>query len=820
MEEKKEQKETEIQETQERIIPRVIEDEMKQSYVDYAMSVIVGRALPDVRDGLKPVHRRILYAMFDMGMLHNKPFKKSARIVGEVLGKYHPHGDTAVYDAMVRMTQDFSLRYPLVNGQGNWGSVDGDRAAAMRYTEARLKKISEEIMQDIDKGTVKFVDNFDGSLKEPSILPCKVPNLLVNGSSGIAVGMATNIPPHNMNEVCDGIIAHIDNPDITAMDLMQHIKGPDFPTGGLICGKNGIVNAYSTGRGKLTLRGRTDIEEKSGKQNIIISEIPYMVNKSEMVKEIADFVKDRKIIGIGDIRDESDREGIRVVIELKGDANSKVVLNQLYKHSRLQTTFGVIMLALVDGEPHVLNLKQFVQNYIDHRKDVITKRTQYDLRKAGDRAHILEGIIIALDNIDNVIKAIRSAKLVSEAKASLMERFNLTEKQATAILDMKLQRLTSLEQERVKKERSDLLKLIEELKSVLDSEQKILDIIKKELSELKREYGDERRTEITNVETTELNMEDLVKSADMIITVTHAGYIKRLPIHTYKQQKRGGKGVIGAGKKDEDFIEDLFVANTHSYILFFTNQGKVHWLKVYHIPEASRQAKGKAIVNLLHLGKDERITAFVPVKEFDDQHFIVMVTKKGIIKKTNLEDFSNPRKTGIIACKLRGDDELINVGLTDGTKNVIIATKNGMAVRFKEGKVRTMGRTAAGVRGITLRGDRVVGMVVADEEATLLTVTENGYGKRTKVSAYRETNRGGVGVKNIICSERNGKVVGVMSVIDNDDLMFISKNGIIIRTAAKGLSIIGRNTQGFRVMKLSEGDKLVAAAKVVKENGN
>jgi DNA gyrase subunit A len=819
MEEKKEQKETEIQETQEKIIPRVIEDEMKQSYVDYAMSVIVGRALPDVRDGLKPVHRRILYAMYDMGMLHNRPFKKSARIVGEVLGKYHPHGDTAVYDTMVRMTQAFSLRYPLVHGQGNWGSIDGDSAAAMRYTEARLKKLSEEIMQDIDKETVKFVDNFDGSLKEPAVLPCKVPNLLINGSSGIAVGMATNVPPHNMGEVCDAVISQIENPDISVLDLMQNIQGPDFPTGGLICGKNGIRNAYSTGRGKLTIRAKTDIEERGDKQSIIISEIPYMVNKSEMVKEIADLVKDRKIRGISDIRDESDKDGIRVVIELKGDTNVKVVLNQLYKHTRAQTTFGIIMLALVDGEPHVLNLKQLLQHYIDHRKDVITKRTKFDLRKAEERAHILAGIITALDNIDDVIKIIKNAKLVSEAKASLMKRFDLTEKQAIAILDMKLQRLTSLEQEKVKKEREELLKLIEELKAILGSEQRILDIIKKELHELKSKYADERRTEITDVETTELNMEDLVKPADMIITVSHAGYIKRLPVHTYKQQRRGGKGVIGAGKKEEDFIESLFVANTHSYILFFTNKGKVHWLKVYYIPEASRQARGKAIVNLLQLDKDEKITAFVPVKEFDDSHFIVMVTKNGIIKKTNLEEFSNPRKTGIIACKLRGDDELINVGLTDGNKNIVIATKNGMAVRFKEDKVRAMGRTAAGVRGITLRNDKVVGMVVADGDATLLTVTENGYGKRTKLSAYRETNRGGVGVRNIICSERNGKVVGVRPVTDYDDLMFISKNGIIIRTAGKGLSVIGRNTQGVRVMKLSEEDKLVAAAKVVKENG-
>jgi DNA gyrase subunit A len=819
MEEKKDQKETEIQETQEQIIPRVIEDEMKQSYVDYAMSVIVGRALPDVRDGLKPVHRRILYAMYDMGLFHNKAFKKSATVVGSVLGKFHPHGDMAVYDALVRMTQSFSLRYPLVRGQGNFGSIDGDSAAAYRYTEVKLKKLTEEIIQDIDKETVKFVDNFDGSLKEPSVLPCKVPNLLVNGSSGIAVGMATNVPPHNMGEICDGIIAQIDHPEITVMDLLQYIKGPDFPTGGKICGRNGIRNAYASGRGKLTVRAKIGIEEKDGNQNIIISEIPYMVNKAEMVKEIAGLVKEKKIRGISDIRDESDKDGIRVVIELRSDTHNQIVLNQLYKHTRVQTTFGVIMLALVDGEPHILNLKQLLQYYIEHRKDVIKKRTEFDLKKAEEKAHLLAGIIIALDNIDEVIKFIKNAKLVSDARTALMHHFKLTEKQATAILETRLQRLTSLEQEKVKKEREDLLKLIEELKSILASEKRIFDIIKKELHELKMSYADKRRTEIINEETTELNLEDLIKPSEMIITVTHAGYIKRLPIHTYKIQKRGGKGIVGAGKKEEDFIEDLFIANTHSYLLFFTNKGKVHWLKVYYIPEASRQAKGKAIVNLLHLEKDERITAFVPVKEFDDQHYIVMVTKKGIIKKTDLEEFSNPRKTGIIACTLRENDELINAVLTDGNKNVVIATKKGMAVRFKENKVRAMGRTAAGVRGITLRDDDVVSMVVADDGATLLTVTENGYGKRSNLSAYRETNRGGVGVKNIICSERNGNVVSVKSVIDQDDLMFISKNGIIIRTAATGISVIGRNTQGVRLMKLDNGDKLVAAAKVIRENG-
>ena len=817
MEENSQEKKQEISQQAERIVPRVIEDEMKESYLNYAMSVIVGRALPDVRDGLKPVHRRILFAMHDMGMLHNKPFKKSARIVGEVLGKYHPHGDMAVYDALVRMAQDFSLRYQLINGQGNWGSVDGDSAAAMRYTEARLKSLAEEMLQDIDKQTVKFVPNFDESLEEPSILPSKVPNLLVNGSSGIAVGMATNIPPHNMAEVVDGITAQIDNPAITTNELMHLINGPDFPTGALICGKHGIINAYSTGKGKITVRAKTKIEEAKGHKNIIISEIPYMVNKSELVTEIADLVKDKKVYGISDIRDESDREGMRIVIELRKDANYEVILNHLYKHTRAQNTFGIIMLALVNNEPKVLNLKELIQYYIDHRRNVVRKRTEFDLQKAQQRAHILEGIIIALNNIDLAIRLVKESKSVEEAKIALIDSFKITNEQALAILDLKLQKLASLEQEKIRQEHSGLLKLIEELKSILASEQKISEIIKKELLELKEKYGDARRSEIMPIETTELAMEDLVKPGEMAITISHSGYIKRLPVETYKEQRRGGRGVIAAGTKEEDFIEDLFVANTHSYILFFTNKGRVYWLKVYNIPEAGRQAMGKAIVNLISLQKDENVTAFVPVNEFDEQHYLVMATKKGTIKKTNLMAYSNPRITGIIAITLDPEDELIGVVLTDGSQQIILATKNGMALMFEEGNVRPSGRSAMGVKGITLRDDEVIGVVVASDEKTLLTLTEHGYGKRTKVSDYRLTNRGGVGVRNIICSERNGKAIAIKSVTGEDDVMFISQKGNIIRVPAKGISVIGRNTQGVKLIRLEEGDKAVGVAKIVKE---
>jgi len=808
-------------EIKEKIVHRVIEEEMKQSYLDYSMSVIVGRALPDVRDGLKPVHRRVLYAMYNMGMFHNKPYKKCARIVGEVLGKYHPHGDMAVYDALVRMAQDFSLRYPLIKGQGNFGSIDGDSAAAMRYTEARLNKLAEEMLKDIEKETVKFVPNFDESLKEPSVLPSKLPNLLINGSSGIAVGMATNIPPHNISETVDGIIKLIDNPDTTVEELMRSVKGPDFPTGGLICGKQGIISSYARGRGRLIVRAKTSVEDVKGKKRIIVTEIPYMVNKAQLLEEIAYLVREKKITGVVDLRDESDREGLRIVIELRQGSNPEITLNQLYKHSRLQTTFGVIMLALVDNEPKVLNLKELIQHYIKHRKEVITKRTTFDLNKAEKRKHILDGLLIALKNIDNVIKLIKGSKNIEDAKSGLINNFKLSKEQALAILDMKLQKLTSLEQDKLKKEYESLLKLIEELKSILASEQKILNIIKKEVTELKEEYSDKRRTQIVELEK-ELEVEDLIEEEPMVITITHAGYIKRIRPDTYKRQRRGGKGVIAATTKEQDFVEDLFIANTHDYILFFTNKGKVYWLKVYQIPEASRQATGKAIINLLALSKGENVTAFIPVKDFNPALYLVMATKKGTVKRIPLSLFSNPRRTGIIALTLEGRDELISVQLTDGAKNLILATKNGMAVKFSEDDVRPSGRTAIGVRGIRLKdvNDEVIGMVIAEDDKTLLTITENGYGKRTLISEYNLIHRGGSGVINIQCSERNGKAVAVKAVNNEDELMFMSKHGIAIRTTAKDISVIGRNTQGVRLMNLVEGDKVVSAAKIVKEEDN
>ncbi len=819
MEEKTDENKEQETSTGTTIIQRVIEDEMKQSYLDYSMSVIVGRALPDVRDGLKPVHRRILYSMYKGGLLSNKPYRKSAFVVGRTMMELHPHGDASIYDSLVRMAQKFSMRYLLVNGQGNFGSIDGDNPAAMRYTEAKLGKLAEEMLQDIDKRTVKFIPNFDNSSQEPAVLPAKIPNLLVNGSSGIAVGMATNIPPHNLGEVAEGIIKQIENPNITIEELMLHIKGPDFPTGALICGKNGIINAYNTGRGKIIVRAKTRVEEIKGKQNIIVTEIPYMVNKAEMIIHIADLVKDKKIEGISDIRDESDKEGIRILIELKKEANADVLLNQLYQHTRLQTTFGVIMLALVNNIPKVLNLKELTQCYIDHRKDVVRKRTLFDLNKAQQRAHILEGLMIALSSIDNTIKIVKESKAVEDAKKALISNFNLSEKQAIAILEMRLQRLTSLEQEKIKQEHSGLIKLIRELKSILENPQRILDIIKNELIELKQEYSDERRTEIVDLEFTELNMEDLVEEEDMVITITHSGYIKRQPLNTYRQQRRGGKGLIATTTREEDLVKDIFIANTHSYLLFFTNRGRVYWLKVYDLPEASRQAKGKAIVNLLHLAQDEKVTAYIPVKKFNPSRYFIMATKNGTVKKTNLIAYSKPRSSGIVAISLNQNDELINVKLTDGNKEIILATKNGIAVRFNENDIRSTGRSSQGVRGITLKDtDEVIGMVVASENRTLLTVTENGYGKRTKISDYRLINRGGSGVRNIICSERNGKVVSINSVTDEDDVILISQRGIIIRIPASQISLIGRNTQGLRLMRLKQGDKLVGAAKIIKES--
>ncbi len=1197
-----------------KIIPRIIQDEMKQSYLDYSMSVIVGRALPNVRDGLKPVHRRVLFTMWESGLLHNSPFKKSANVVGNCMAKFHPHGDSAIYDTLVRLAQDFSMRYQLIDGQGNFGcftadtkvkltdgrdltftelireyeqgkrnftftvnekgsiqiaeiknprmtkknaeimkvildngeeikctlnhkfmlkdgsykeskdlmpedslmpayfrisaksdnpnvagysmvfqprqglwnfvhvladewnisnevyaksagrirhhadfnkinnnpdnirrigwkehwkthyeltsqkhktdneyvkklaqgrkeywsnpenrkkhskitsfrniknwkndkyreqmritlsninkkylkehpeiiekisqrasatlkrlwkipeykelfhnkivasnkrrltnltgkkkflkicaylkennlsfdkenyekvrreifgvksftswdlgikkyysdnknlviceingnhkvskiellkefadvydlaidnthnfalsagifvhnSVDGDPPAAMRYTECRLKKLAEEMLEDIDKKTVKFIPNFDTSTTEPTVLPSKLPNLLINGSSGIAVGMATNMPPHNISEVIDAVIRQIDNPDLSIEELMSIVHGPDFPTGALICGKSGIKDAYSTGRGKILVRARTKVEDDKGRQTIIVNEIPFMVNKSELVEEIAELVRDKKIIGISDLRDESDRDGIRVVIELKKDTDSGVVLNQLFQHTRMQTTFGIIMLALVNNEPKVLNIKQLIHYYIAHRKDVVRRRALFELNKAQIRAHILEGLMVALANIDEIIKQIKESKSIETAKQALESGFNLTNEQAVAILEMRLSRLTSLEQEKIKQEHSDLMRLIEDLESILSSPQKILGIIKKELIELKEKYGDARRTEIVDSQGTDIETEDMIKDEEMAITITNSGYIKRLPLETYKIQRRGGKGVIAAATKDEDIVKDIFIASTHSYILFFTNKGRVHWLKVYALPEASRQARGKAIVNLLELGSGESVTAFVPIKEFDDKHCLIMATKKGTVKKTILMAYGKPRRGGIAAITLEEGDELINVQLTDGNQQIMLATKNGNAVRFEEKNVRSTGRSAQGVRGISLKeNDTVIGMVVASGEKTLMSITENGYGKRTPISDYRIINRGGSGVISIQCSERNGKVVSICNVTDNDDLIFISKKGIVIRVPASDISVIGRNTQGVRIMKLEDKDRIVSAVKVAKEsNGN
>ncbi|MBR9677574.1 DNA gyrase subunit A [Candidatus Woesearchaeota archaeon] len=804
----------------EKIVPREINEEMKTSYLDYAMSVIVGRALPDARDGLKPVHRRILYAMNELGMASNKPFKKCARIVGEVLGKYHPHGDSAVYDSLVRMVQDFSLRYPLINGQGNFGSVDGDNAAAMRYTEARLSKAAETLLEDIEKETVNYQPNFDDSLKEPTVLPAKMPNLLVNGSSGIAVGMATNIPPHNLSEVTGALMILIDNPETSIAELMNYLPGPDFPTGATIMGKNGINSAYQTGKGHIKLKAKTIIEERKGRERIIVTELPYMVNKAALIEHIADMVKNKKIEGISDLRDESDRDGMRMIVELKKDASSDVVLNQLYKYSRLQVTFGVNMLALINNQPKLMNLKELLQHFIDHRVEVITRRTQYDLTKAQEKAHLLEGLIIALNDIDRVVELIKKSNSAEIAKTGLMQNYKLSETQAKAILEMRLQRLTGLEQEKIREEHKELLKLIEELKSILASHQKILDIIKSELEELKNKFSDARKTNILDVEDEDLDIEDLIEQEDVVVTLTHAGYAKRLPIDTYKSQRRGGKGIIATGTKEEDWVEQIFVSSTHDYLLFFTNKGKVHWLKVYKIPEASRQARGKAVINLLNLEEGEQVYSCIPIKEFDDNHYLLMATKNGVIKKTSLSAYSRPRKGGIIAINLDDNDQLINTVLTDGEQQIILASSNGKAVKFHERDARSIGRTSRGVRGISLKkGDELVGMVLANDEDALLTITENGFGKRTKISEYRLINRGGSGVINIQTTSRNGKVVSVKAVTAHDEVMLISKNGIIIRTAAQGISMIGRNTQGVRLMRMkSSDDKVVAAAKIITDD--
>lgn len=799
-----------------KILPINIHDEMKNSYMDYAMSVIVGRALPDVRDGLKPVHRRILYAMHELGMTPDKPYKKSARLVGEVLGKYHPHGDTAVYDAMVRLAQDFACRYPLVDGHGNFGSVDGDSAAAMRYTEARMAKITLEMLADIDKETVEFMPNFDDTLEEPVVMPSRIPNLLVNGSAGIAVGMATNIPPHNLGEVVDGIVMMIDNPDVTPNELMMAIKGPDFPTGGTIMGREGIKSAYRTGRGAVKMRAKTHIEQMSnGKMRILVNEIPYQVNKARLIEKIAELVRDKKIDGITDLRDESDRTGMQIVIELRRDANPQVVLNQLYKHTQLQESFGIIMLALVDGQPQVLNLRDIVFYYLEHQKDVITRRTRFDLNKAEARAHIVEGLRIALDHIDEVIKTIRASQTTDIARTALMDKFGLSEKQAQAILDMRLQRLTGLEREKLEAEYRELMERIAYFRAVLADEKLVLGIIKDELLVIKQKFADKRRSVITD-DDTKIDVEDLIAEEDMVITITHQGYIKRIPLDTYRSQKRGGRGVTAMGTKEEDFVEHLFITTTHHYILFFTNKGKVYRLKVHEIPEAGRQAKGTAIVNLLYITGDEKITTVIPVKTFDTDEYLFTATRHGVVKKTPLKDYINTRKDGLIALTLDENDELIDVKLTQGNEEMILATQKGMAIRFAEKEVRPMGRTARGVRGIRLAGgDSLVGMEAARPDSQLLVVTARGFGKRTPLDEYRLQSRGGKGIMTIRPTKRNGLIAGVKVVKDGEELMIITAEGIIIRLAAEDISSMGRTTQGVTLMRLDPKDSVVAVAKVV-----
>lgn len=803
----------------EKIVPVTIEDEMKGSYIDYAMSVIVARALPDVRDGLKPVHRRVLYGMYELGLFHNKPFKKSARIVGEVLGKYHPHGDAAVYETMVRMVQDFSLRYPLVDGQGNFGSVDGDSPAAMRYTEARLSRIAEEMLRDLDKNTVDFTPNFDDTLQEPVVLPSYIPNLLINGASGIAVGMATNIPPHNLNEIVDGLIALIKDPEISDEKLMKIVTAPDFPTGGIIYGYEGVKEAYKTGRGKILIRAKANIETlKSGKENIVITELPYQVNKAALIEKIADLVKEGKIDDISDIRDESDRDGLRVVIELRRDAQPEVILNQLYKHTNMQITFGAIMLALVNGIPTILTLKQMMQHFIDHRHEVLVRRTKFDLDAAERRAHILEGYKIALDHIDEIVQLIKKSKDVETAKNGLMKRFKLSEIQAKAILDMRLQRLTGLERKKIEDEYRETIKLIEKLKFILSNKAKRMQIISDELNELKEKYGDERRTLLVK-DYEEFSIEDMIAEEDVVITISHNGYIKRFPVSGYRRQSRGGKGVTGAATREDDFIEHMFIASTHNYILLFTDQGKCHWLKVYEIPEGGRATRGRSITNLVQLDKSDSIRAYVSVREFDPNRFVVMVTENGLIKKTRLDAFSNPRKTGIIAINLNKGDRLIDAKISDGSDDILIGTREGMAIRFNEIEVRDMGRNATGVKAVTLaKDDRVVGMVVSKRKATILVVTENGYGKRTEIDEYRITRRGGKGVKTLKTSDKNGKMVDIKEIDDNDDIVIITEKGMIIRQHAKDLRVMGRNTQGVKLIKLNEGDRISAIARVVPED--
>ena len=796
-------------------MPVRIEEEMKKSYIDYAMSVIVMRALPDVRDGLKPVHRRILYAMHEAGMSSGKPYKKSARIVGDVLGKYHPHGDRSVYDAIVRMAQAFSTRYMQVDGHGNFGSIDGDSAAAMRYTEVRMSKIAEAMLADIEKDTVDYMPNYDESLKEPVVLPSKIPNLLVNGSSGIAVGMATNIPPHNLGEVIDAVVMLIEQPEITIPELMVAVKGPDFPTAGLILGREGIRNAYTTGRGVVKMRAQARAEKmSSGKMRIIVTELPYQVNKARLIENIARLVHEKIIDGITDLRDESDRNGMRIVIELRRDVNADVILNQLYKHTQMQDSFGIIMLALVDGHPKVLNLKQVLYYYLEHQKDVLVRRTRYELGKARDRAHILEGLKIALDHLDAVIATIRQSANAEIARTALIDKYALSERQAQAILEMRLQRLTGLERKKIEDEYVDVMETIEWLESVLADDSKVLGLIKEELLEMKRRFGDARRTVITS-DVSNLDIEDLIAEEDIVITLTHQGYIKRQPVDTYRSQKRGGRGITGMGTKEEDFLEHLFISTTHHNILFFTNLGRVYRIKGYDIPEASRTAKGAAIVNVLPLEKNEKITAVIPVKEFQAQKFLFMATNQGTVKKTELLDFDTARKTGLIAINLDEKEELIAVRMTTGDTEILLGTRGGQAIRFAETDVRSMGRTARGVRGISLAAkDEVVAMEVIVADGDVLTVSEDGLGKRTPVAEYRTQTRGGKGIINLRITEKTGPVVGLRIVRPEHELMLITVDGIIIRFEVDEVSIFGRNSQGVRLMRLGEGDKVVALAAV------
>ena len=807
---------------QDRVLPRLIEEEMRTSFLNYSMSVIVQRALPDVRDGLKPVHRRILYAMLEGGLTAGRPYKKSATVVGDVLGKYHPHGDMAVYEAMVRMVQDFSLRYPLVDGQGNFGSIDGDNAAAYRYTEARLTRIAMELLQDIEKDTVDFVPNFDDRLREPTVLPSKFPNLLVNGSSGIAVGMATNIPPHNLREVIDACIHLIDNPDATPVDLMRIVKGPDFPTGGYICGWQGIKEAYETGRGRIVIRAKTTIEENNGKPVIIVNEIPFMVNKARLVEQIAELAREKKIPEITDLRDESDREGIRVVIELKKDAIAQIVLNQLFKHTQLQSTFGVIMLALVDGQPQIMNLRQMISHFIAHRHNVVVRRAQFELNAALDREHILEGLKIAVDNIDEVVQLIRESPDTDTASVRLQERFGLTERQSRAILDMRLARLTGLEIEKLEEELREVRATIADLRDILENQSRRYQIIKDELREIAEKYGDERRTEITEIGAS-ISLEDLLSDDEMVITISHQGYVKRLPVDTYRAQRRGGRGIQGMETREEDWVERLFVGRTHDYLMVFTVQGHCYWLKVHEIPQASRNARGKPIVNLLALREDEKIAAVVPVREFSMDKSLVFATRRGIVKKTPLSAYSHVRAKGVNAINILEGDELIDVQIAGGDDEIILATAQGMAIRFHERDIRLMGRVSTGVRGIRVRStDRVIGMVVSHREtahnATLLVVSEKGRGKRTEISEYRFQGRGGKGVLNFRVTEQTGNVVAIKEVFPDDELMLITRNGIVIRQRVNEIRVIGRATQGVRVMALDEGDVLVDVARLVPDD--